>query len=63
MSIMSKPPGQGFSKADLLRMFPTFVWKAELRPEIHQPINDSILRTLGEQGGPRALRNPRESWH
>ena len=62
MSIMTKPPGQGFSKADLLRMFPTFVWKAELRPEIHQPINESILRTLGELGAPLADLKPGESW-
>jgi uncharacterized protein (TIGR02466 family) len=62
MSIMTKQPGQGFQKADLLRMFPTFVWKAELRPEIHQPINDSILRTLGELGAPLADLMPGESW-
>ena len=25
-------------------MFPTFVWKADLRPDIYEPINESILR-------------------
>jgi uncharacterized protein (TIGR02466 family) len=43
-------------------MFPTFVWKAELRPEVYQPINDSILRTLGEIGAPLTDLGSRESW-
>ena len=59
---MTKQPGQGFHKADVLRMFPTFVWKAELRPEIYRPINDSILRTLGELGAPLADLASGESW-
>jgi len=42
-------------------MFSTFVWKAELRPEIYQPINESILRTLGEIGAPLAELMPGES--
>jgi uncharacterized protein (TIGR02466 family) len=62
MSIMTKQPGQGFQKADVLRMFPTFVWRAELRPEVFQPINDSILQTLGELGAPLADLMPGESW-
>ena len=35
-----------FEAADVLRMFPTFVWKAELKPEVHQRINGTIVRTL-----------------
>ncbi len=35
-----------FAAADVLRMFPTFVWKAELKPEVHQRINGTIVRTL-----------------
>src|SRR5229473_6722268 len=62
MSIMAEPAGQEFQKSDLLRMFPTFVWKAELRPEIYQPINDQILRTLGELRAPLADLMPGESW-
>src|SRR5229473_1126847 len=62
MSIMAEPAGQEFQKSDLLRMFPTFVWKAELRPEVYQPINDQILRTLGELRAPLADLMPGESW-
>ncbi len=60
-SIMTRQPGQKSQNADVLRMFPTFVWKAELRPEIYQPINESILRTLGEIGAPLAELMPGES--
>ena len=35
-----------FEPADVLRIFPTFVWKAELKPEVHQRINGTIVRTL-----------------
>lgn len=43
-------------------MFPSFVWKAQLRPEIYEPINDSLLRALGEIGAPLADVKPGESW-
>lgn len=58
---MTKQPGQRLQHADVLRIFPTFVWKAELRPEIRKPINDSILRALGEIGAPADLLSG-ESW-
>src|SRR5258708_3104860 len=51
---MTKQPGRKFQTSDVLRMFPTFVWKPELRPEVYNPINDSILRSLGEFGTPLA---------
>jgi uncharacterized protein (TIGR02466 family) len=62
MSIMTRQPGQQSQNSDVLRMFPTFVWKAELRPEVYKPINDSILRTLGEIGAPLADLMSGESW-
>ena len=40
---MTTQVAQRFQTSDDLRMFPSFVWKAELRPEVHQRINDSIL--------------------
>jgi len=43
-------------------MFPTFVWKAELRPEVYKPINESILRSLGEIGTPLADLMAGEGW-
>src|SRR5260221_1335208 len=59
---MTRQPGKKFQNADVLRMFPTFVWKAELWPEVYTPINDSILRSLGEIGTPLTDLMPGESW-
>ena len=38
------------------------MWKAELKPEVHQPINDLIMQTLGEIGAPLADLKSGESW-
>ena len=59
---MIKQPGQRFQKSDVLRMFPTFVWKAQLRPKVYEPINDAIVRTLGEIGAPLGDLISGESW-
>jgi len=41
---------------EVLRLFPAFVWKAQLRPELHAPLDAAILRELDElmrvSGGP-----------
>jgi len=31
---------------EVVRLFPTFVWRCQLRPEIHRPINAAILSQL-----------------
>lgn len=59
---MTSQPEQRFLNADILRMFPTFVWKAELRPEICEPLNDAILLALGTMGAPLDDLGPGESW-
>jgi len=41
---MARNPGSDIEAADVLRIFPTFVWKAELKPEVHQRINGNVLR-------------------
>ena len=43
---MAKKHETIFEATDALRMFPTFVWKAELKPEIHQRLNENIISTL-----------------
>ncbi|MGH6952702.1 MAG: TIGR02466 family protein [Alphaproteobacteria bacterium] len=48
--------------SDLLRMFPTFVWRARLGPDAYAPINDSIVRKLAMMGAPLAELTPGESW-
>ncbi len=39
---------QRFESSHALRMFPTFVWKAELKRGIHQRINKNIVKKLNE---------------
>ena len=62
MTIMTTQVAERFQTFDVLRMFPSFVWKAELRPEVHERISDSIVQTLGEIGAPLADLRPGESW-
>ena len=59
---MAEPAGQSFLTPDILWMFPSFVWKARLKPEIHAPMNESSLRTLGDIGAPLGDLKPGESW-
>lgn len=59
---MTTQNAQRFRKSDVLRMFPSFVWKAELSPEISEALNESILRTLGEIGAPITDLKRGESW-
>ncbi len=59
---MSKECPQKFEHQNVLRMFPSFVWRAEIAPETHRPLNDAIVRALGEIGAPLAGLEPGESW-
>ena len=54
-----------FAATDVLRMFPTFVWKAELESEIHRTINKSVIRKLEEirQFGPQPTGHAWQSGH
>ncbi len=51
-----------FAATDILRMFPTFVWKAELEPEFHRRINKNIIHKLEQirRSGPELA--PGQSW-
>jgi len=53
---------QRFGTADVLRMFPTFVWKAVLRPAVFRPINAAIVRALDQLGGPRTDLERGDTW-
>ena len=40
--------GESWSQTpEVRRLFPTFVWKAQLRPEVYEPLNSLILGRLG----------------
>lgn len=50
-----------FGSGDVLRMFPAFVWSAELAPACG-PIIDAIVSALGGVGAPLRHLEPGQSW-
>jgi len=51
---------------EVVRLFPTFVWKCQLRPEVYRPINVAIVNRLDEmrRGLPQLSRGePWQSGH
>lgn len=59
---MAGKPVPKFQDADVLRMFPSFVWRAALAPEVSGPLNRTLVRVLGEAGAPLDDLRPGESW-
>lgn len=59
---MAKKPEPSFQNVDTLRMFPSWVWKAALSPEVYTPLNEAIVRTLADIGAPLDDLGPGESW-
>jgi uncharacterized protein (TIGR02466 family) len=51
-----------FQKTDVLRMFPCFVWKAELAREIAAPMNAALLAALAGIGAPLHELAHGQSW-
>jgi uncharacterized protein (TIGR02466 family) len=51
-----------FEVTDVLRMFPTFVWKAELKPEFHRKINKSIIQKLEQIRLTEQELDPGQAW-
>lgn len=48
--------------SDVLPMFPTLVWKIQLRPEFHEPLNAKILELLGRMRQDLPELAPGEGW-
>jgi uncharacterized protein (TIGR02466 family) len=51
-----------FEKTDVLRMFPSFVWKAELARDRFVPMNAALLAALAELGAPLSSLAHGQSW-
>ncbi len=51
-----------FESSHALRMFPTFVWRSECKPEIHRRIRASIASKLGDLRRPLPALEPGRSW-
>lgn len=59
---MAKNQGSDIAATDVLRMFPTFVWKAELKPDGYREINEIILRKLDQLRDPMPELAPGQAW-
>lgn len=46
----------------VLRMFPSFVWKADLAPEVHQRLNDDIVGALHRMRSDAPALAPGQAW-
>jgi len=51
-----------FNESRALRLFPTFVWKADLRHEIFQGINERIVARLNEMRRSLPRLQPGQAW-
>ena len=45
---MAAETGFWLETPEVLRLFPTFVWKCQLRPEVHRQLNATILTRVHE---------------
>jgi uncharacterized protein (TIGR02466 family) len=51
-----------FESRELLPLFPTFVWKSDLKPGEFQPLNRQIMEMLANLGAPLDSLRPGENW-
>lgn len=51
-----------FESSHALRMFPTFVWKIELKQDIRQSLNERIVATLNEMRRSVPTLEPGQTW-
>ena len=51
-----------FEASDALRVFPTFVWKAQVVPSVRQGIEDEVLAKLDEMRRDAGEPAPGRGW-
>jgi len=51
-----------FEAPEMIPLFPTFVWKADLKPHQFQPLNQQILNGIAGLGAPLTGLRPGENW-
>ncbi len=59
---MAETYGANFEASDVLRMFPTFVWKAQVAPSVRQEIEDDVLAKLDEMRRDAGEPAPGRGW-
>ena len=53
---------KGFETPELMQLFPTFVWKGDLKPGEFEPLNRDIVAALAGLGAPLETLRPGENW-
>jgi uncharacterized protein (TIGR02466 family) len=51
-----------FDTAELLHIFPTFLWRADLKPVEFEPLNAALLKMLPDIGAPLGDLRPGQNW-
>lgn len=59
---MVEKPETNIAVSDVVRMFPTFVWKAELKPEVHQRIRREVITKLDQLRDAMPALAPGQAW-
>ena len=59
---MAETHGATFEASDVLRMFPTFVWKAQVAPSVRQEIEDDVRAKLDEMRCDAGEPAPGRGW-
>jgi uncharacterized protein (TIGR02466 family) len=54
--------GKSFDRPELMQLFPTFVWKGDLKPQESGPLNRDIIAALAGLGAPLEGLRPGENW-
>ncbi len=54
--------GRRFNTPEIMALFPTFVWKADLTPAEYQALNGALLSALTIMGAPLTGLRPGENW-
>jgi uncharacterized protein (TIGR02466 family) len=53
---------KGFDSPEVMPLFPTMVWKGDLKPAEFEPLNRDLLRALEGLGAPMTALRPGENW-
>ena len=59
---MAETHGDHLEASDVLRMFPTFVWKVQVAPSVRQEIEDDVLAKLDEMRRDAGEPAPGRGW-
>jgi len=59
---MADESGLAVAKTEVVRLFPTFVWKTELKAEVYEPMNETIKAKLCEATASLPTLTAGEKW-